>query len=99
MVLIKIGDKQQSFLNSKEWIGSNEISYVLNELLGKNNALIAESFILDQNLVKKRPQVLNDLSLFTVVGFIVNTALYNNSILWVLSFVSSNIEYSLDITP
>ncbi|EFO90451.1 hypothetical protein CRE_30321 [Caenorhabditis remanei] len=31
--LVNIGDKEQKFVGSRQWIGSTEISYVLNELL------------------------------------------------------------------
>ena len=33
-VLIEVGDKESSFLGSKQWIGSFEVSIVLNHLLG-----------------------------------------------------------------
>ena len=32
--LVSIGDKQQSFVGSKQWIGAIELSYVLDTLLG-----------------------------------------------------------------
>ena len=32
--LVKIGDKPKNFLKSKQWIGSTEVCYVLDELLG-----------------------------------------------------------------
>lgn len=32
--LVKVGDKQPAFVGSKEWIGSFEVSTVLNQLLG-----------------------------------------------------------------
>ncbi len=32
--LIKVGDKEQNFLGSHEWIGSYEVNTVLNQLLG-----------------------------------------------------------------
>lgn len=32
--LVKIGDKPASFVNSREWIGSMEVGYVLDELFG-----------------------------------------------------------------
>lgn len=32
--LVDIGDKQQSFVKSKKWIGSLEVSYCLNKLIG-----------------------------------------------------------------
>ena len=32
--LVKVGDKAASFVDSKEWIGSFEVSTVLNQLLG-----------------------------------------------------------------
>ncbi|DBA01922.1 TPA: hypothetical protein N0F65_005111 [Lagenidium giganteum] len=32
--LVKIGDKPSSFVNSREWIGSMEVGYVLDELYG-----------------------------------------------------------------
>ncbi|CAI2352236.1 unnamed protein product [Caenorhabditis sp. 36 PRJEB53466] len=31
--LVRIGDKEQKFIGSRQWIGSTEISFVLNELL------------------------------------------------------------------
>ena len=31
--LVKIGDKEPKFLDSTDWIGANECSYVLDELL------------------------------------------------------------------
>ena len=33
-ILVSIGDKSESFLGSSQWIGSFEVSYVLNTLLG-----------------------------------------------------------------
>lgn len=33
-VLAEIGDKDISFVGSREWIGSIEVGYVLEELLG-----------------------------------------------------------------
>lgn len=32
--LVKIGDKQKDFIGSRQWIGSFEVQFVLNELLG-----------------------------------------------------------------
>ena len=32
--LVHVGDKESSFISSKEWIGSFEVSTVLNELMG-----------------------------------------------------------------
>lgn len=33
-VLVEIGDKDPSFIGSREWIGAIEISFVLDKLLG-----------------------------------------------------------------
>ena len=32
--LVKVGDKEAAFVGSKEWIGSFEVSTVLNQLMG-----------------------------------------------------------------
>lgn len=37
--LVKIGDKPKTFLNSKQWIGSTEVCYVLDELLSVSDTL------------------------------------------------------------
>ena len=31
--LVEIGDKQSNFVGSKQWIGSQEVSFVLNQLM------------------------------------------------------------------
>lgn len=33
-ILFSIGDKPESFINSKQWIGSFEVSFVVEHLLG-----------------------------------------------------------------
>ena len=39
-VLVDIGDKEQKFIGSKQWIGSFEVSYVLDSLLGVTSKFI-----------------------------------------------------------
>ena len=39
-ILVKIGDKDKSILNSNQWIGAVEVNLVLNELLGIDNQII-----------------------------------------------------------
>lgn len=39
--LVKVGDKEQSFVDSKEWIGSFEVSTVLNQLLGVSESKLS----------------------------------------------------------
>lgn len=31
--LVEIGDKEHTFIGSKQWIGSQEVSFVLNQLM------------------------------------------------------------------
>ncbi|KAA8497753.1 putative Ufm1-specific protease [Porphyridium purpureum] len=38
--LVRIGDKPSAFLGSKEWIGANEVCYVLNELTGISSRIM-----------------------------------------------------------
>ena len=38
--LVKIGDKEPSFLGSKHWIGSLEVGYVLDDLLGVGSRVL-----------------------------------------------------------
>ena len=33
-ILVQLGDKEPSFVGSRKWIGSTEVSYVLDHLLG-----------------------------------------------------------------
>ncbi|CAB3409077.1 unnamed protein product [Caenorhabditis bovis] len=39
--LVDVGDKESKFVGSKQWIGSTEISFVLNHLLGLESRFIA----------------------------------------------------------
>ena len=39
-ILVKIGDKDKSIINSNQWIGAVEVNLVLNELLGIDNQII-----------------------------------------------------------
>jgi len=39
MALVEVGDKEKPFVGSREWIGSFEVSTVLNQLLGVKQSL------------------------------------------------------------
>lgn len=45
-VLVDIGDKEHSFIGSRQWIGSTEVSFVLEKLL---NVSVLLSFTLITN--------------------------------------------------
>lgn len=38
--LVDVGDKEESFVGSRQWIGSSEVSYVLNHLFGITSKII-----------------------------------------------------------
>ena len=48
-ILVKIGDKDKSIINSNQWIGAVEVNLVLNELLGIDNQIIYISSGKDMN--------------------------------------------------
>ncbi len=39
MALVEVGDKDKPFVGSREWIGSFEVSTVLNQLLGVKQSI------------------------------------------------------------
>jgi hypothetical protein len=39
-ILVKIGDKEKNFINSRDWIGALECSYVLDELFGVSSRIL-----------------------------------------------------------
>jgi hypothetical protein len=39
-ILVEMGDKQANFLNSKEWIGSTEVSYIIQKLVGVDSQIM-----------------------------------------------------------
>lgn len=55
--LVDIGDKPQSFVGSKQWIGSTEVNYVLDSLLGITSKIIYVSS--GEELSTKGQELLN----------------------------------------
>lgn len=56
-ILVEIGDKNQSFVGSRDWIGSVEISYVLDKLFGVSCFL--HHITAEQSLSTKRRDLVN----------------------------------------
>ncbi|XP_018336684.1 ufm1-specific protease 2 [Agrilus planipennis] len=55
--LVDIGDKSNSFIGSKQWIGSTEVTFVLNSLLGITSKIIYVSS--GEELATKGPDLIN----------------------------------------
>lgn len=51
-MLVDIGDKPASFVGSREWIGSNEVSFVLDKLLQVESRLFIN---VDSRMIYERP--------------------------------------------
>ena len=45
LALVEVGDKEKPFLGSKEWIGSFEVSTVLNQLLGVRMGMVSARLV------------------------------------------------------
>lgn len=54
--LIDIGDKPASFMNSKQWIGSTEVSFVLETLLNVTSKILYVSS--GEEMASKGPELL-----------------------------------------
>lgn len=55
--LVDIGDKPKSFIDSKQWIGSTEVNFVLNSLLGVTSKILYVSS--GEEMASKGPELVN----------------------------------------
>nr|AEE63538.1 unknown [Dendroctonus ponderosae] len=55
--LVDVGDKPRSFIDSRQWIGSTEVSYVLNSLLGITSKILYVST--GEDMATKGPELVS----------------------------------------
>jgi hypothetical protein len=55
--LVDIGDKPSSFVGSRQWIGSTEVTYVLNTLLGVTSKILYVSS--GEEMASKGPELVS----------------------------------------
>lgn len=66
-ILVEIGDKDPSFIGSREWIGAIELSFVLDKLLGVSMLFYFTQKNFTSLMMNKRIMFHNKLYLYSVL--------------------------------